>query len=199
MQKIINQTNSKKSKIAIALNRQQVFNQNWEKKVGEKDDNKFLQMAYQKRFQDEFNHKKELWKNIMSFKLGHKQMKHSFNKGLVYQNVQKYSEKMGEKETRSNILESRIKQMEQKEAELLERLQVTQTNQQRAYSSLENIVSVGYNYYGQAYDMMKKKQSDSIEIEKLLEKSPDFRSAFEHYNSASLDSADLKRNWANPS
>jgi hypothetical protein len=37
--------------------------------------------------------------------------------------------------------------MEMKENELLSRLHDTQNNQRKAYSSLENLVSVGYDYY----------------------------------------------------
>jgi|DEB0MinimDraft_12_1074336.scaffolds.fasta_scaffold223979_1 hypothetical protein len=50
--------------------------------------------------------------------------------------------------------------MERKEAELLNRLHETQNNQRKAYTSLENMVSVGYNYYSQCYDLKSKKQKE---------------------------------------
>jgi len=42
----------------------------------------------------------------------------------------------------------------------LEKLQQTQNRQRQAYSSLENMVEVGYNYYQQCYDLKKKKMKD---------------------------------------
>ncbi len=37
--------------------------------------------------------------------------------------------------------------MEARENQLIEKLQQTQNRQRQAYTSLENMVSVGYNYY----------------------------------------------------
>ena len=42
---------------------------------------------------------------------------------------------------------------------------MTQNNQKKAYSSLENLVSVGYNYYSQCYELKKKKQGE-LSVEK---------------------------------
>lgn len=50
--------------------------------------------------------------------------------------------------------------MEMKENELLSRLHDTQNNQRKAYSSLENLVTVGYDYYQQSYELKKKKQNE---------------------------------------
>lgn len=57
-------------------------------------------------------------------------------------------------------MQDRIAEMEQKEAHMLEKLQQTQTNQRKAYSSLEKMVTVGYNYYSQCYDLKQKKMSE---------------------------------------
>jgi hypothetical protein len=54
---------------------------------------------------------------------------------------------MDEKRLRAELMQDRIAEMEQKEAHMLEKLQQTQTNQRKAYSSLEKMVTVGYNYY----------------------------------------------------
>ena len=43
---------------------------------------------------------------------------------------------------------------------MLDKLQQTQTNQRKAYSSLEKMVSVGYNYYSQCYDLKQKKMAE---------------------------------------
>ena len=44
-------------------------------------------------------------------------------------------------------MQDQIAAMEHKEAQMLEKLQQTQNNQRKAYSSLEKMVTVGYNYY----------------------------------------------------
>ena len=50
--------------------------------------------------------------------------------------------------------------MEHREQMLLEKLQNTQNKQRQAYNSLENMVSVGYNYYSQCYELKKKKLNE---------------------------------------
>lgn len=50
--------------------------------------------------------------------------------------------------------------MEEREQMLLSKLQQTQTKQRAAYSSLESMVSVGYDYYSQCYELKKKKMSE---------------------------------------
>ena len=49
--------------------------------------------------------------------------------------------------------------MEQKEQEMLTSLKTTQMKQRQVYSSLEQMVKVGYNYYNQCYDLKMQKQS----------------------------------------
>jgi hypothetical protein len=61
--------------------------------------------------------------------------------------MNKYGERIIQKKEKSEVLQQKIAAMEQKEAELLNRLHETQNNQRKAYTSLENMVSVGYNYY----------------------------------------------------
>ena len=52
--------------------------------------------------------------------------------------------------------------MEQREMALIEKLKHTQQKQKQAYGSLENMVQVGYGYYGQCYELKKKKQNDLL-------------------------------------
>ena len=61
--------------------------------------------------------------------------------------VNGYANKMDEKRLRSELMQDQIAAMEHKEAQMLEKLQQTQNNQRKAYSSLEKMVTVGYNYY----------------------------------------------------
>lgn len=54
--------------------------------------------------------------------------------------------------------------MESREQMLLEKLQNTQNKQRQAYNSLENMVSVGYNYYSQCYELKKKKLNEMYPV-----------------------------------
>lgn len=108
---------------------------------------------------------------------------------------------MKTKVDKSNQLNNKITQMEQKEAELLERLQVTQCKQKQAYSSLENMVNVGYNYYAQCYELKKKKQKDTSKVSRDRELAANSQSAQSLYSGTRpLDAASQKtQEWLNPS
>jgi len=61
--------------------------------------------------------------------------------------MNQYGEKLIGKKERQDNLQGRIQQMEERENMLLQKLQTTQSKQRQAYSSLESMVQVGYNYY----------------------------------------------------
>ena len=74
----------------------------------------------------------------------------------------KYGHKMSEKKQKQDNMANKISEMEQREMALIEKLKVTQQKQRQAYGSLENMVQVGYGYYGQSYELMRKKQADLL-------------------------------------
>ena len=60
--------------------------------------------------------------------------------------------------------------MEDRENMLLQKLQTTQSKQRQAYSSLESMVQVGYNYYSQCYELKRKKQAEMFPATKEVGK-----------------------------
>lgn len=108
----------------------------------------------------DFAHKKNLWRQIMAQKMGLKKIKALNNRGNELNLMNQYGEKLINKKERQDHLQNRISEMEQREQMLLEKLQNTQNKQRQAYNSLENMVSVGYNYYSQCYELKKKKLNE---------------------------------------
>ena len=77
-------------------------------------------------------------------------------------------------------MNSKIQDMEQRELALIEKLKMTQTKQRQAYSSLENMVQVGYGYYGQCYELKRKKQNELLPVyPEIKERSPQRRTTEE--------------------
>lgn len=108
----------------------------------------------------EMGHKKQLWRSIMAQKMGLKKIKDLNTRGNELNLMNQYGEKLLQKKSTQDNLTKKIQEMEQKEQVLLQQLQQTQTKQRQAYSSLEQMVQVGYKYYSQCYDLKKKKQEE---------------------------------------
>lgn len=100
----------------------------------------------------------------MSSKISLKQVKELTSKSTELSAMNNYGDKILKKKQRSETLNSKIVNMENREQELLQRLHETQNNQRKAYTSLENMVNVGYNYYQQSYELKRKKQSELYPI-----------------------------------
>ena len=95
----------------------------------------------------EMGHKKQLWRSIMAQKMGLKKIKDLNSRGNELNLMNQYGEKLLQKKTTQDNLTKKIQDMEQREQVLLQQLQHTQNKQRQAYSSLEQMVQVGYKYY----------------------------------------------------
>ena len=121
-------------------------------------------MAKSENDNADFNHRKGLWRNVMTQKMGLKQIKALNGHSNEQTNVNNYGEKLNFKKNKQNHMNSKIQNMEERELALIEKLKMTQTKQRQAYSSLENMVQVGYGYYGQCYELKRKKQNELLPI-----------------------------------
>lgn len=149
------------TKFSVAKSRQQLYNKNYISKLNQHDE-----MTYNQQFNDvklqELRRQRDQWRSVMSHKLELKEYKKTSQVSVQNSVMQNYNNKMNDKRDKTSTLANKINMMEQKEQELLERLQVTQNKQKQAYSSLENMVNVGYNYYAQCYELKKKKQKELV-------------------------------------
>ena len=94
-------------------------------------------------------------------------MKALNNRAMEMKGIRGYADKMEDNRDMTENMQIQIARMEQKEVEMLEKLKSTQVNQRKAYSSLEKMVSVGYNYYSQCYDLKQKKTQEVIQDPRL--------------------------------
>ena len=80
--------------------------------MGQKADQTYLKWAGKVNVMEDLSRKKVMWRSIMSQKLGLREMKKLSQRGTEIQNMVNYNEKLKDKESRSNLLEGKIKQME---------------------------------------------------------------------------------------
>ena len=104
--------------------------------------------------------RKRLWNQAQKHKEGLKKIKNINSQKAIENLVSRYSQQIAEKQETTQEIEAKIREMEVREAELVAKLQTTKNDQRRAYTSLENIVQVGQNYYQQCYDLKKKKRAE---------------------------------------
>lgn len=147
LQKIKNNLDQKQRKQGIQNNREQWMMGNHNTKKDLDSLAGMLKDAKNQNDEADMDYKKQVWRSIMSQKMGLKQIKNLNEKGNELNLMNQYGEKMIQKKERQDGLKNRISQMEEREQMLLSKLQQTQSKQRAAYSSLESMVSVGYDYY----------------------------------------------------
>lgn len=104
--------------------------------------------------------RRRLWSQVQKHKESLKKIKDINSQKAIEGLVNRYSQQIAAKQETTKEIESKIKEMEAREAELVKKLQTTKNDQRRAYTSLENIVQVGQNYYQQCYDLKRKKWAE---------------------------------------
>ena len=156
-QKMKNNFEQKKRRDNILNNREQWMANNHNIKQEKRRQDEQLNQIKKANDEADMGHKKQLWRSIMAQKMGLKKIKDLNSRGNELNLMNQYGERLLQKKTDQDDLAKKIQDMEKREEVLLQQLQQTQTKQRQAYSSLEQMVQVGYNYYSQCYDLKKRK------------------------------------------